>query len=291
MKYISAQPDTPYFHWQLKVQMSNFRELGIEQDAIIVLGYRGRPSKEGLDFQNQTEAIVIFIEDKRTELPYVSSIRPHILKRVDIFKHHDVIYHDSDVLFSRVPDVTGKVTAVSDANYISAKYIIEKSPQLFRRMCHVVGIDSETVKANDYKVGGAQYYFPKLPIGLQFWEKVENDSVELFKLMQSTSKIYSSKHPIQAWTADMWALIWNLWYLGIETKIDSELAFSWPMDGIETIKPIFHLAGITKNDAHTHFFKGDYINKSPFGAKLHCDETRAYSFYVNQIRKAEKIFS
>ncbi len=64
------------------------------------------------------------------------------------------------------------------------------------------------------------------------------------------------------------------------------------MDEVKALdeKPIFHLAGVTEKESGKHFFKGSFVNKSPFGAKLNCDETRAYSKYVNQIRKAEKIF-
>ena len=63
----------------------------------------------------------------------------------------------------------------------------------------------------------------------------------------------------------MWSLLWNLWLHGFETKIDSELDFSWATDCINVFesKPILHMAGVTENLKNSKFYKGDYINVSP----------------------------
>ena len=70
---------------------------------------------------------------------------------------------------------------------------------------------------------------------------------------------------IQFWTAEMWSLLWNLWYFDQETKITKELDFSWATDDIRVYdkKPILHMAGVTADLKNTKFFKGDYININP----------------------------
>jgi len=42
MIYLSAQPDSLYFAWQVEVMLENFIEKGIDQNKIhIVVGYKG----------------------------------------------------------------------------------------------------------------------------------------------------------------------------------------------------------------------------------------------------------
>lgn len=294
MKYISAQPDSLYFLWQLKVQVSNFRALGIEKDYIIVVGHKGKVKREFEEFSDQTEASVVFIRDKREDLSYISTIRPHILKYVDIWGDYDTLYIDSDIILNRNLNLSGSKVLLSDTDsYLSAKYIKSKSNALFEKMCAIVGIDPKKVEEKEKQSGGAQYYFPKGKIDLSFWLKVEIDSLRLFQLMHVTKTVYSPNNPIQAWTADMWAILWNLWLLDVETEISSELDFCWPMDPIGKLKdkPIFHLAGVTEKEKNTHFFKGEYIDKSPFGCKLNMVEGLCYNRYIEQIRVAEKMFS
>ena len=70
---------------------------------------------------------------------------------------------------------------------------------------------------------------------------------------------------IQFWTAEMWSLLWNLWYFGIETKITPEFDFSWATDSIIEYdkKPILHMAGVTEELSNTKFYKGAFINVNP----------------------------
>jgi hypothetical protein len=68
----------------------------------------------------------------------------------------------------------------------------------------------------------------------------------------------------------MWSLLWNLWLHNYETKITSELDFSWATDSIEIYnrKPILHMAGVTDELKNTKFYKGEYINVNPLD-RLH----------------------
>jgi hypothetical protein len=70
---------------------------------------------------------------------------------------------------------------------------------------------------------------------------------------------------IQFWTAEMWAVLWNLWLLNYETKITNELSFCWATDPVVIYdkNPILHMAGVTDNLKSTKFYKGEYINVDP----------------------------
>jgi len=102
----------------------------------------------------------------------------------------------------------------------------------------------------------------------QFWEKVESDSEKLYSYLSYDEPIRLAKdpthHPIQKWTSDMWAVLWNAWYFEHETKVDPYFNFCWATDSIEKWNQnvIFHNAGVV-SEGET-FFKGQYLNKLPY---------------------------
>lgn len=280
MRFISAQPDSDYFVWQIKVLINNFRKYGIEENIVVLFGY---DEDKGINLKaknliNQTKGTILFFPDKR--LPemkvYVSTIRPNLLKQYYDTNpiSEDTFYHDSDILFSSLPDfnmlIKKKKLIVSDTiSYIGAKYIKSKSENLFNEMCLIVGIDPIVVDGNENKSGGAQYFIPKeFFMNYSFWDKIEKDANDLFIHMNKTSTKYNPAHPIQSWTADMWSILWNFWQNGLDSIIDKELDFSWPTYNISEWNnyKIFHNAGVTP-DRKELFFKGDYIIKSPFKFK------------------------
>lgn len=308
MKYISAQPDSEYFIWQLEVLDSNMRELGIIDDSYALIGYTtDNPSKEAIAYRDKNPERVFLIRDGRDGLrrKYIPSIRPHImkfffLKRNDLVFGEPIFYHDADILFRDIVKINNMKTDtlyVSDTvSYIGAKYINSKSPELLKKMCKIVGIKPKLVKDNEAHSGGAQYIFPQNVLTPRFLDKVERDSVELYKLMTETSDEYYSlnddgtKHPIQAWTADMWALLWNTWLAGFKSEIHEELSFAWPMYDVADwdLHKILHNSGVLPT--HTDiFYKGDYINKNPFDADLsYVSKEKCSIKYVEQIIKCKK---
>lgn len=305
MKFLSVQPDIKYYIWQLQVQMHNFKKFGIEDKCIILLGYDPKVgvSAEALDFKEKTSARVIFLEDTRnlSEKLYIPSIRPHLIKKLyrqygDLLVNKSILYHDSDILFTELPEVKDKVNDrkiyVSDTiSYIGADYIKQKGEGLLDEMCKVVGINRSIVEKNQNSSGGAQYLFTSnFNLSYDFWDKVERDCNDLYKLMLVTSDKYNPQHPIQAWTADMWAVLWNLWLVGLDTEITDELSFSWATDPISNLDNhnIFHNAGVTGENKEL-FFKGDYINNPPFDADLsHVSDKFCSIFYVREIIETAK---
>lgn len=307
MIFISAQPDDDYFIWQIKVQMNNFRKLGIEKDAIVLFGYD--PMKganpNALKVVDKLKCNVLFFPDRRDSISrsYISTIRPHLLKQFfRKFPNHfqdGFFYHDSDILFQALPKFDSlfkknKLIVSDTISYIGAKYIKSKGEGLLEEMCNVVGIDPKVVEKNEKKSGGAQYLIPKsLYMGYEFWDKIEKDSVNLYSLMNSTASKYNPSHPIQSWTADMWSVLWNFWLLDVDSLISKELDFSWPTFGVSDWKKynIFHNAGVT-HDRPELFFKGNYVSKSPFGESYDKISDKFCSIkYVEEIIDTAKNFN
>jgi hypothetical protein len=92
---------------------------------------------------------------------------------------------------------------------------------------------------------------------------------------------------IQFWTAEMWSLLWNLWYFGKETKVVKDLDFSWATDSISIYeqRPILHMAGVTSDMKTTKFYKGDFINVNPLKKLM---ENFEYFDYVEEHSSTKK---
>jgi hypothetical protein len=300
MKIIVALSDNNYFLWQMLVQINNFRKLGFEEDLVYVIGNRGFRHNSNLEKiinNGKTKCSYYVLKDDRESPQYSSSLRPHILKK--LFKKHPefeketIFYIDPDVLFTkkiRFSDLEkNDIWYLSDTrSYIGVDYIKSKGIGLFYEMCKTVGISPDIVEKNDENAGGAQYLMKN--VDWKFWEEVEKTSEELFQLMVRTANKYNPEHPIQAWTADMWAVLWVAWKYKHETKIVKRFDFSWATDKIEKWdkRGIYHNAGVVSED-------GVLFNKikhqiSPFNKKLECSDKYCSYNYVKEIKETEKNF-
>lgn len=300
MKLLVVLPDCDYYLWQMLVLMNNIRKIGYEENTVFVIGIRNSQKSTHLlnilRYGNIKSRFYIY-KDDRDDLSYSSSMRPHILKK--FFKEHKeyenktFFYIDPDIIFREKINFsnieTNDTWYVSDTrSYIDSKYIIGKSEKLFNEMCRIVKIDPKIVLDNDNNAGGAQYLMKNL--NYDYWEKVENDSVELFKHMKNTENIYTPEAPIQSWTADMWAVLWNAWLFGHKTKIIKRLDFSWATDPIKkwNDRNIYHNAGAVKDDGKL-FIKTKY-QKSPFNQKIRCSDKYCSYKYLIEIKETEENF-
>jgi hypothetical protein len=295
MKFLSAQPDSDYYIWQLEVQYNNFKKFGFEKDMIILMGYEKEKgiNPKAKKFAENLKCCVFFISDTREDKTYIPSIRPHIIKK--FYRQNKVnepiFYHDSDIIFKHRFDLNklleigkNKVLVSDTISYIGARYIESKGKKLLNEMCDIVGINKKTVINNERNSGGAQYFFIK-ELDFMFWEKVERDCVLLYKHMRDTSTKYSPEHPIQFWCSDMWAVLWNLWLFGVDVSIVDEMGFCFATDEIEDKLDIciLHNAGVTNNDKHL-FNKGEFIDKSPYGMDFSYVNQKYCSYlYVKEI--------
>lgn len=290
MKFISVQPDQVYFIWQLEIQLRNFHGLGIRKEDIQVIASYDREKRLNPLFENfinTNEHLATFFTypDIRESRQYTSSVRPNILRQhfqqYPELEQQTLFYHDSDILFSRIPQIMGVETNdicyVSDTrHYLGVDYIRRAgSDSLLSDMLKVVGLPKEKIEQEDNQTGGAQYILKG--VTANFWAKVERDSEELYVLMGDyNNKLWEREYPItkeyrskrrgiEAWCADMWAVLWNLWLIDKKVEVHHEMDFSWPFSPIEDWdkKAIQHYSGNIE-DKTKFFKKGEYRNYAPW---------------------------
>lgn len=287
MIFVTAQPDVPYFHWQIMVYIHNFIEHGVPPNQIHVLlgiiSEDGKPTEESLKLKDSGVNVHHYIDD-RPQKHYIPTVKPFLISKwLKDFPEHGKCFflHDSDVIFRKLPNfdslLNDDITYLSDTiGYIGYNYImdccnryenahpISGKGQLLKEMADVIGVSVECIECNQENSGGGQYIIKNTDWLL--WKKIYDDCVPLYDQMLDYQKRFPiSPGEIQFWTAEMWSLLWNLWLHGIETRITPELDFSWATDSINIYedKPILHMAGVTDNQKKDKFYKGDFINSNP----------------------------
>lgn len=278
MKFISVQPAEDYYVWQHEVFDHSLKTNGYDlNDSIVIFTFeKSSVSKAVRSYARKNRNRVFLIEDTRRDKSYTPSLRPHAIKKLckempELANSNFWFYHDADIALTKYTDwdaiATPEYSCISDTRcYIGAEYIESKSPELLVRMAGIVGIEPKIVKDNQNNSGGAQYILPPAIMTPEFWDKVERDCTDLNTLMKNTEDIYCPKHPIQRWCSDMWAVLWNLWLEGIETKLHPAMNFAWPawQDCQWKDVGIYHNAGVS-NDLNGEFFKPKYTHRMPFG--------------------------
>lgn len=301
--FVSAQPDVPYFIWQIKLYVHNFIEKGINPNKIhVVLGLvqgNVKPSKQSEQLKELGVNVHYFV-DERVKKHYIPSIKPFLISKwIQSNPEHGKLFflHDADIIFRDLPNfeelLNDNTCYLSDTiGYIGYDYIMDccgryeqKHPntekgQLISEMSEVIGVDVDIIKDNQKNSGGGQYLIKNS--NCELWDKIYKDSIKLYDQMLNYQKRFPiNPGQIQFWTAEMWALLWNLWMYGFETKITDEMSFSWATDDIKKYEqhPILHMAGVTDNLKTTKFYKGDYINIDPI---LKMRENPNHFDYINK---------
>jgi hypothetical protein len=308
--FICAQPDVPYFHWQVEVFINNAIKNGINPNWIeIVFGYDGMPSAEGMDLARRYPYVRVFFykKDNINDYGYIPVVRPNILAKhfaaYPELSNENIFYHDSDIIFRELPDfdtlTNDNIWYLSDTvSYIGSDYIKSKSAELFTDLCKIAKIEPSLVEENQPNSGGAQYLMKG--VTPEYWAYVKETSLEMYKYMAKRESLDRSKlspeelktfNPIQKWCADMWAVFWGALRSGVKVKLHDELGFSWGTSNLVEYEryKIMHNAGVTGNSGGILFYKGEFIGRSPFEADLSgVDKTMASSKYVEAILYAKE---
>lgn len=279
MRYLSAQPANIYYSWQVDTMIFSFLKNGINQEQIDIV-FADRPI-----YNNACYYLVLkypkvnfyFYSDTRLNIKYISSVRPHILKK-HFYKYPHLyrgtfLYHDCDIALTKPLELDNYLCGCDSTcylsnttTYIGYEYILSKGRDVLDLMLKIVDIDESIIKNNQKNSGGCQYLLKN--IDYKFWEKVEIDCENLFtevtQLNIKKQAKNSQYHPLQIWCADMWAVLWNLWKDNRKTKIIDELEFTWATHQIDQWgkHSIFHNAGVNNTDNNA-FFKAKYLSKRP----------------------------
>jgi hypothetical protein len=178
-----------------------------------------------------------------------------------------------------------------------------KTRDILGEVMSLVGVDKDVAYDNNQHSGGAQYFLKD--VDATFWNKVMNDSLMIRTYLQKVNRDFfeNENTGYQSWCADMWGVLWNLWFRGQETKVIKEMNFSWATDPIERLEEntLFHNAGIVSphNGTYHCFYKGKYHNggdptQDPHLDAILNDETsQKYCtwFYANKIKELKNKYN
>jgi len=224
-----------------------------------------------------------------------------------------IFYCDSDILFTENFDISkyieDDVCYLSDTNsYINATYFDSKvkdvKPEkledykkrdILEEATSLIGVSREIAEKNNEHSGGAQYLLKN--VDYEFWEKVLGDCIKIRIYLRNINGEFfeNESKGFQSWCADMWAVLWNLWYHKKEVKVIPEMDFAWSTSPISELKKvgIFHNAGIVgeKHGEIPVFYKGKYhkgLNPllDPYLEQLFKNEknkTLANNYYIEKI--------
>jgi hypothetical protein len=292
LKFICAQPDDTYYTWQVHLWLESLKNLG-EIDKAIVLIFTPANREFNDKWQKiidlYPEAEFNFYKDEENEISkllgiYIPVLRPWLLwkyfKENPEMSEKAIFYCDSDILFTDKFNIEkfleDDINYLSNTNsYINAKYFDSKINQvlpekleeyknrdILSEIASVIGITREIAEANNEHSGGAQYLLKD--INYEFWSKVMNDCILIRTYLQKINREFfkTEDEGFQSWCADMWAVLWNLWFRNQETKVVTELDFAWGSDPISRLDrcSIYHNAGIvsTYQMETPCFYKGKY---------------------------------
>ena len=287
-----VQPTDVYFIWQVHLYVESCIENGFDEENIHVLLYcpKGRSISEKWDeLRRVYPKLNIFIyEDKGVGQYigiYIPILRPHTLwqhfKAFPELEKKTIVYTDCDILWTEKLDIAkyydNETCYISDAkSYLNVDYFNSKERDVLpekleeykkrdvlKELCDIVGIDKQIVIDNNNNTGGVQYILKN--VTAEFWKKVEKDVISIrVHLMNNINKQFfaNENKGIQSWCADLWAVLYNLWYYKKDVQVVEEMEFAWASDPIGKLEKvgIFHNAGITTTTfaGSPAFYKGKY---------------------------------
>lgn len=304
MKFVVPLPDSPYYLWQMLVQVANFRELGYEDAAHYPIVYFGQPSALlwKLYESDDLRCYLHLYPDTRQDKSYSPSMKPWLLGQFfeQFPDEASSVYNylDPDCVFTRAMDFTpfehpGQVWHGSDTrSYTGATYIREKGEQLLLDLCEIADVPVGDVLRHDENSIGAQYFIHGA--GADFWYDVERKSVAAYKHMIATADIYKPPghdYPVQAWCSEMYLQQYQTIRAGFVPTATQLMSFCWANASRAAWNEhaYFHDAGQTKEDG-VHFCKLTW-QSSPFGKEIRVSPESASYEYVQLIKRAEAMFA
>lgn len=301
--YLSSQPTTDFYAWQLAAMLRSFQHQGIPMEQVHVIGIRERCVPRSWRDVMRTYPGVQWhwYRDERQGTFYIPSKQPWVYaqhwRAHTEMRDARVFLHDSDIILTDCPRwnaLAGPVWHLSDTRgYLGTEYLRSKGYGVLEGMCEAIGVPLEIVEDNDAGAGGAQYILQD--VDADFWEKVAADAETLYAWMRRRNREIKTEPDlpkdyleVQVWTAGMWALLWNAWVAGHQTRIAPELDFAWSTDTSERLAQvaILHNAGVTEQHRGKLFFKGDYMTQSPYGITNDVDPKYASHRYLEEVKAA-----
>ncbi len=331
LAYITCCPDDTYFTWQVHMWLESLKELGQSDKAVVLVfipNFREENPKWKQVVELYPEAVFKFYKDEDNASSllgiYIPVLRPYVmwrfLKENPIYATKALFYCDSDILFTKEFNIDSfiedDINYLSDTNsYINADYFDSKikdvlpekleeykTRDILAEVTSLIGITREICVANNMNSGGAQYLLKNTDS--KFWSKVMNDCIIIRSyLLKINREFFRDENAgFQSWCADMFSVLWNLWFQNQETKVVPELNFAWSTDPIGKLEEttILHNAGIVSETGNGYpaFYKGKYHQGSNPMEDPHLDvvlnneESKKYCtwFYTKKLKELSEKF-
>lgn len=284
MKLLLAQPAIPRFQWELEVLLCNIRKF---TDIEVVMLFAENVFTVPMHFRKKRGVSVFVYPNTHEE--YVAANRPYLLwqyfKENPGAEKETYFYIDSDIIFREWINCatlnlgTNKVVGSDCSGYISYEYIksCKNGDIIAKKMADICGITVEQMKG--VPGIGAHIFLPGSTAA--FWERSYHDSKAIFDYLSGVET------DLQKWTSEMWAQLWGWVREGKEIVASPELNFIRPTDAADAFNQvkILHNAGVLPEMSYEYFFKGEYVNRSPFGRNFdHVREDKATIHYVHAVQ-------
>lgn len=262
MNYLVASSLEIRFIYEAKIQLQNFRRVGIDLKRVyyvfLLVGSEKyyKPKFDSLkeEFPEVNFRLFHDFRDEQYRDEYPSGCRLHVLRQFfdsdSSLLEKTFCYMDSDVLFrEKLDEVTLSMANVwygSDTySYTSPAYIMEKGgPYMLADMAAICKVEYvKLAELGKDEIVGAQYIIKE--VDGKFWNDVEIAAYELHRYMDSTIDYFKKMaldtfnkdlpdkkkktmenfdyNPIQKFCADMWALHWVALSRGKTCKVHPEL--------------------------------------------------------------------
>ena len=334
LKFMTCCPDDTYYTWQVHLWLESLKKLNKSKDAVVLVFTPVTREVNRYKWEKviklYPEATFKFYRDDKDEISralipiYIPILRPWLMtqwfRENPEYNKHAIFYCDSDILFTEnfnVDDfVDDDVNYLSDTNsYISVTYFDSKikdvleekqeeyqSLDVMAMMGSLVGVTR--AQAEEYKEhsGGAQYLLKNL--NARYWEKVQRDCIIVRQYLQRINKDFfvSEAKGFQSWCADMWAVLWNLWFNDQETRVIPEMEFAWSTDPISKLESttILHNAGVTSAwmNQQPYFYKGKYHQGMDPTTDKHLErvlenehtKTKCNWYYANELKQLKETY-
>lgn len=278
------------FEWELEIALTNILSLDPKADIVCLFSIPpGQAVNHTVNkIRTKYPSVDVHVyEDTRDKQYYAPTNRPFLwycyLTEDPTREQEDYFQIDSDVIFRELPDFSKldkNLWYGSDCGgYIDYQYLStrRRGAEIIQKFSQAIGVTEQTIK--DTPGAGAQWVLRK-PTA-EYWLKVYNDCYLLYHVLAPIES------DIQKWTAEMWAQLYNIPYFGYKVEMHPELDFCRPTDDVkmwDQVK-ILHNAGVIGDLAKDMFYKGAYVNNTPFGANLdYVRRDKASIKYVEAIR-------
>ena len=248
---LSVVEDRDYFLWQQEVQSyhmkENFKHINFE---VIVIHEGENPSDWAKHIGTISNTSYYRVSNESYK-SYKASYKPLGLHyRINDGSKstlENILAIDSDVILNRDLKyselVEGNAWMMSNCDgYLGYNYLKKNlSESRISELADIVRITLEDIKS--IKVaGGAQYLYKGVSNHKSIFEKMANDSVELYKKLKDIAEKDNSK--IQIWTAEMWSQLWNGAAIA-EINVPESMNFCMAPDPLDKMKKtaFTHFAG------------------------------------------------